>query len=265
MRSSHQSFRPPAPLPRPHALHPLDLLKTLWRNPIEAWTQAHFEQPGISTRLRFGDVVVVNDAAAVRHILSENDKNYCKDRFQKRMLAVLSNGLLTAEGTQWRCQRRLVGPLFRPASVKSMAQAMVDAIDELVVRWSARDGSVLDIAKETTDLTLNVLETTIFSGGLSVGRDDLRAAMRTFFDALGRIDPFDLLDEFIPRVSRLHARPAIRLFDQAIDAMIAARKPDPEKNEFTTTQDILTLLVRAMRNLAITLHIRKFALTCLPS
>jgi len=61
MRSSHQSFRPPAPLPRPHALHPLDLLKTLWRNPIEAWTQAHFEQPVISTRLRFGDVVVVND------------------------------------------------------------------------------------------------------------------------------------------------------------------------------------------------------------
>jgi hypothetical protein len=56
---------------------------------------------------------------------------------------------------------------------------MVAAIDEPVGRWAKRDGVVLDIAEETTDFALDVLERTVFSAGLLVGRDDLRAAMRT--------------------------------------------------------------------------------------
>ena len=82
------------------------------------------------------------------------------------------------------------------------------------------------------------------------------------------IDPFDLLDlpEFIPRVSRLRARPAMRIFDQAIDDMIAARERDPEKDGFTTAHDILMLLVRARdADLVIALRSKKFAQTSSPS
>jgi cytochrome P450 len=103
---------------------------------------------------------------------------------------------------------------------------------------------VLDIAEETTDLALDVLERTIFSAGLFVGRDDLRAAMRTYFDGLGRIDPFDLFDlpDFIPRISRLSTRP--RVFHQAVD-MIAARERDLERHETGAANDVLMLLIRA--------------------
>src|SRR5262245_33908110 len=203
MLARHRSFRPPAPVSYPHTPGSLDLVRILWSNPIEAWTKAHFEEPIVCTRLPFGDVVAVNDPAAVRRVLQENEANYCKDRFQKRMLAALSGGLLTAEDEYWYSQRRLIAPLFRPSMIKDMAPAMVAAIDELVGRWTGRDRCVLDVAEETTDLALDVLERTIFSAGLFVGRDDLRAAMRTYFDGLGRIDPFDLLDlpDFIPRIS----------------------------------------------------------------
>lgn len=81
----HNSFRPPAPVPYPNTPGPLDLVRTLWSNPIEAWTKAHFEEPIVRTSLPFGDVVVVNDPAAVRRVLQENETNYCKDRFQKRI------------------------------------------------------------------------------------------------------------------------------------------------------------------------------------
>jgi cytochrome P450 len=123
----------------------------------------------------------------------------------------------------------------------------VAAIDELVRRWAKRDGVVLDIAEETTDLALDVLERTIFSAGLFVGRDDLRAAMRTYFDGLGRIDPFDLFDlpDFIPRISRLSTRPAIRVFHQAVEDMIAARERDLERHETGAANDVLMLLIRA--------------------
>ena len=219
----------------------------LWSNPIEAWTKAHFEEPIVCTRLPFGDVVAVNDPAAVRRVLRENEANYCKDRFQKRMLAALSGGLLTAEDEHWYSQRTLIAPLFRPSMIKDMAPAMVAAIDELVGRWTGWDRCVLDVAEETTDLALDVLERTIFSAGLFVGRDDLRAAMRTYFDGLGRIDPFDLLDlpDFIPRISRLSARPAIRLFHEAVEDMIAARERELERQETSTENDVLMLLIRA--------------------
>jgi hypothetical protein len=84
MLSRHSSFRPPAPVPYPNTPGPLDLVRTLWSNPIEAWTKAHFEEPIVRTSLPFGDVVVVNDPVAVRRVLQENETNYCKDRFQKR-------------------------------------------------------------------------------------------------------------------------------------------------------------------------------------
>ncbi|HMF25930.1 MAG TPA: cytochrome P450 [Pseudolabrys sp.] len=247
MRIGSTSFRPPAPVPRTDWPGSLDLVRTLWNNPIEAWTQTHFEQPIVRTRLPFADVVAVNDPAAVRRILSDNANNYCKDRFQKRMLAVLSNGLLTAENEQWRSQRRLIAPFFTSMAVKSMAPAMSETIGEFIEAWSCRDGDIIDIAEATTDLALAVLERTIFSGGIVNGRDDLRSAMRTYFDALGRIDPFDLLSlpDFVPRLSRLYARPAIRIFHQAVDDMIAARKHDFENRGSDTPRDILMLLIRA--------------------
>jgi cytochrome P450 len=143
-------------------LVPLDLIRLLSSNPIEAWTKAHFEEPIVRTRLPFGEVVVVNDPAAVRRVLQENEANYCKDRFQKRMLAALSGGLLTAEDTHWYSQRRLIAPLFRSSLIKDRAPAMVAAIDGLVGGWTHRDRCVLDVAEETTDLALDVLERTIF-------------------------------------------------------------------------------------------------------
>ena len=247
MRIEDSTFRPPAPVPRTRWPSSLELIRILWNNPIEAWTEAYFEQPIVRTQLPFGDIVVVNDPAAVRRIFSDNAENYCKDRFQKRMLAVLSNGLLTAENEQWRLQRRLIAPLFTAKAVKSMAFAMSDTIGDFITGWADRDWEIIDVAEETTDLALAVLERTIFYHGLASGRDDLRTAMRTYFDALGRIDPFDLLSlpDFVPRLSRLYARPAIRFFHQAVDDMIAAREQDLEDRLSDTPQDILNLLIGA--------------------
>ena len=247
MHVERSTFRPPAPVPRRDWPGPLDLVRTLWNNPIEAWTQTHFEQPVVRTHLPFADIVIINDPAAIRHVLSDNAENYCKDRFQKRMLAVLSNGLLTAEKEQWRSQRRLIAPLFTTKAIKTTSSAMSDTIAEFITAWSSRDGDIIDIAEVTTDLALAVLERTIFSAGLNNERDDLRAAMRTYFDSLGRIDPFDLLNlpDFVPRLSRLYARPAIRIFHQTIDDMIAARERQLKNGGPNTRNDILTLLIEA--------------------
>ncbi|HET9686419.1 MAG TPA: hypothetical protein VFP79_04485, partial [Pseudolabrys sp.] len=86
----------------------------------------------------------------------------------------------------------------------------------------------------------------------------MRAAIRTYFDGLGRIDPFDLFDlfdlpDFIPRVSHLSTRPAIRVFHQAVEDMIAAWERDLDRHEAGAANDVLMLLIQAARRFA---HVR---------
>jgi cytochrome P450 len=70
--------------------------------------------------------------------------------------------------------------------------------------------------------------------------------MRIYFDSLGRIDPFDLLNlpDFVPRLGRLRTRAAVRLFHQAVDEMIAMRgRCDLRANG--PRHDLLTLMLNA--------------------
>ena len=242
-------WRPPAPQPRVRPLGPIALIGALWKNPLEVWTQAHFEQPLVTANLAIGQATVVSAPAAVRRVLLDNAANYQKDTLQRRMMsAALSNGLLMAEGEQWRTQRRALAPLFARRAVISFAPAMAQAAAALVKRWQRHeDGAVRDVAADVTLLTLDVLERTIFSDGLGGDPREVRAAMRRYFDIIGRIEPFDLLGlpDFVPRVGRIKARPALMFFDRAVDTIIATRRRRLAHDPANVPDDILTLLLKA--------------------
>jgi cytochrome P450 len=244
--SENSSFRPPAPVPQAEWRGPLSFLRTLWNNPIEAWTSGYFERKIVMTRLPFGEVAVINDPVAIRRVLDDNRDSYPKDAFQKRMLAVLSNGLLTAEDDQWRVQRRALAPVLALRNVRTFIPVMLRAVGDLVERWSSHEGQIVEVADDVTDLTLEVLERTIFSDGIPGNGPELRNAMRVYFDSLGRIDPFDLLNlpDFIPRAGRLRSRAAVRLFHHSVDEMIAKRgRGDMQATGLP--DDLLTLMLKA--------------------
>src|SRR5215470_14275218 len=104
-------FRPPAPTPHTKPLGLFRLLRALSDNPLEAWTQAHFEQPIVVSHLAVRTVAVVSHPPAIRTVLVDNVGNYRKDPLQRRMLAPLKNGVLTAEDDQWLFQRRTLAPI----------------------------------------------------------------------------------------------------------------------------------------------------------
>src|SRR5262249_15120251 len=146
---------------------PFELLRALRNNPLEAWTQEHFEQPVVADVLPFGKAIIVSDPGAIERVLLTNAANYRKDRLQRRIISgSLSDGLLTAEAEQWRFQRRTLAPLFARRPIQSFAPAMAQVADEYVARWRAQDGAPIDMAAEMTRITLDVLQRTIFSDGL---------------------------------------------------------------------------------------------------
>ncbi|MGH6835767.1 MAG: cytochrome P450 [Methylocella sp.] len=241
--------RPPAPPPLDAPLGTLATLRVLRKNPIETWTKAHFEWPILIGPTILGTIAVVNDPAAIRRVLVDNAANYRKDALQKRVLGPgLSEGLLEAEGDEWRVQRRTLAPLFTPKMVSSFAHATAAVAEELVARWlRLREGSITDIQPEMARVTLDILGRTIFSDGLGRDLDRFATAINRYFVTVGRLDPFDLLDfpEWLPRLTKLGSNSAQKFFASVVETLIARRKLLLTKDKAGAPRDILTLLLEA--------------------
>jgi cytochrome P450 len=118
----------------------------------------------------------------------------------------------------------------------------------MAARWEAADeDETVDVAAEATRLTLEVLRQTIFSDGLGRDTEDFQDAMRCYFDTIGQIDPFDLINlpDMIPRFTRWKVRPALRFFESAVDDIIARRRRRLAEEPERVQRDILTLLLEA--------------------
>ena len=239
---------PPAPRPREKPLGGLGLLKALRTNPITIWTRRHFEEPIVLRRTIIGPMCVVSDPAAIKHVLVDNARNYRKGVLQTRVLRPgLGNGLLTADGESWRSQRRALAPAFTPRLIESFQPAMASVAASLVERWRALpDASPIDAAREMTHVTLEVLERTIFSDGLASEPAILAQAITRYLDTLGRVHPFDALDlpAFLPRFGRGGGKASLRIFNRAVETIIARRRELLARGE-EAPRDLLTLLLEA--------------------
>ena len=84
---------------------------------------------------------------------------------QGRILkSALGSGLLTAEGADWRWQRRTLSPGFAHSRLQSLVPAMIAAAE--VTRdglLAEAPGSVVDIGRETTRATLRIVGDTMLA------------------------------------------------------------------------------------------------------
>jgi cytochrome P450 len=246
----NSGYCPPAPKPQARPLQPLALIRTLKRNPLECWAAAHFELPIVSGGLPLGHVLLVHEPGAIRRVLLDNAANYRKDRLQRRVLSAgLNDGLLSAEGEQWRLQRRVLAPMFARRTVMDFTPAMLAAAAALLDRWSGLgDPVTLDVAAEMAKVTLDVVERTIFSDGFGSDAEDIRIAMATYFNTIGQISALDLLGvpDFVPRLSRLRVRGTLKFFEAEVDRVISHRRRILAEAPDHAPHDLLTLLLQAL-------------------
>jgi cytochrome P450 len=243
------AYIPPAPTPQARPLGPIALIRTLQRNPLECWATQHFEQPIVSGGLPIGHVLLVHEPRSIRHVLLDNAANYRKDRLQRRVLSAgLNEGLLSAEGEQWRVQRKVLAPMFARKKVLEFASAMTGAAEALVRRWaSLGDGATIEVGAEMAKVTLDVLERTIFSDGFGSDAEDIRIAISAYFNTIGKISPLDVLGvpDFVPRLSRARIRSTLNFFESEVDRVISARRRILAERPDDAPNDLLTHLLQA--------------------
>lgn len=226
---SRADKRPPAPQPRLAALGPLALYRALRANAITAWRAEAYEEPTIADRNMLGGYVLLNDPDLIRRVLIDNAANYPKDALQlEKLTPAVGRGLLTAEPESWRLQRRTVAPLFQPAGVASYLSSMAASIDEMLARWEghAQAGAAIDVAREMTALTYDIISRTVFTHEIETPAEVMGEAITIYFEALGRIDLWDVLPlpRWLPRPAFIRARPAQGIFREEVRRMLQRRR-----------------------------------------
>jgi cytochrome P450 len=220
------------------------MFRTAQENPYAAFHQAAYEQPILEMSMLGQRSFLVNDPAAIKHVLLDRVENYPKSRQEVEALSSLfGDGILTSEGETWRAHRRIMAPAFDVRALQAYAPAMARTTEAFLPRWGAlADGAAVDIGEEMTRLTLEIISQTLFSSDMD-GMTDL--VERTFEDAMAKLD-FGLLD-LVPVLDRMRMRRRIgeihgifKPLDDAIAELIAQRQSGPD-----APQDLLARLVAA--------------------
>ena len=239
-------FVPPAPKPRTVPPSTLEMIRIVYRNPLELWGEPSYNEPWISVTGVGGPLVIANDPGLIRHVLIDNQKNYKLATVRQKILRpILRDGLLTAEGDTWKRSRKAMAPVFTPRHIAGFARPMLDRSIEFVARYES--GGTVEIAHDMTMLTYEILAETLFSGEIAGNKDNFAADIDRLLETMGRVDPLDLLraPDWLPRLTRIRGRKTMRYFRQIVADTIAMRKARMARDPEGAPEDFLTLLLRA--------------------
>jgi len=241
-------FVPPAPKPRTSPPSLLQMLRIVYRNPLELWGEPSYNEKWISISTGVGGpLVIANDPGLIRHVLVDNAKNYKMARVRQKILRpILRDGLLTAEGDVWRRSRKAMAPVFTPRHINGFAKPMLMRSQAFVERYEGETG-VVDLARDMTMLTYDILAETLFSGEIAGEPGSFAKQVDHLFETMGRVDPLDLLGapDWLPRFTRIRGARTMAFFRRLVADTMEMRRRRLAEDPAGTPNDFLTLLLRA--------------------
>lgn len=164
-----------------------------------------------------------------------------RDHFRKSedFRIAFEGGLVAVEGDTWRRQRDVLQPLFSRDSLRDYADGMVEAIRRRRDHW--QPGTRIDLAAETSDLTLDVLFATLLGRELAVDGDE---EIRTAADRLQHwFAPTSYpLPTWVPTPARRRFKRGKRRLQSVASRLLDAAADDPPADP-SEADDLLSLLV----------------------
>ena len=241
-----QPFTPPAPKPRTTPPGRLEVIRTIYKNPIELWGEPAYTKPSISAGFFNERMVLANAPELIRHVLVDNAQNYRMARIRQLLLRpILRDGLLTAEGETWKRSRKAVAPVFTPRHARGFAAQMLESTQKFITRYEGR-GDIHEISHDMTELTYDILSATLFSDRIVTPDGDFGHRVERLLETMGRVDPLDLLKApgWLPRLTRLRGRRTLAFFRKIVSDTMDERSTLIRDNPDDAPSDFLTLLLQ---------------------
>jgi len=256
---SETLFTPATVTPPPRPLSRLRTMIAMYRNLLEAIDADLFELPFRQSRSLGKDYLAICDPAIIQAVLLDHADAFGRSELQQRgFRPTVGEGLLVAEGPDWRRQRRAAAPAFRHESLRRMIPAFAAAAEASTERLCAATGPV-DVEIEMRRATVQVVMETLLASYDGAAPDIL--AHTLFGDVVVRPTALDLLGApvWVPGPGRTAYRSLVRaLRDQAreavkrrrmtnletgdlLGAMLAAR--DPESGRGLSDRELIDNIV----------------------
>jgi cytochrome P450 len=212
-----------------------DPLKTLINISRTYGNIAHF---------KFGrqNVYFINHPDYIEDVLVTNYKNFIKSKGLQVSKRLLGNGLVTSEGEYHDRQRHLIQPTFYPKRIKSYADVMIKQALNVSSSW--RNGTVIDIHKEMTHLTLAIICKAVLGYDVKPEVDEVGDALLTCMNYFNRLlMPFGELIEKIPILPiNKGFRQAKTKLDSIVYRMINEHRTKLDKSQEKEDDLLFTLL-----------------------
>lgn len=241
------------PTPRELTPHPGNLLLgsafDAWKNPITLFGAATRDADVVRFRFVYLDYFLLNDPAAIQHVLVANPGNYVKSRSYAGLKAVLGQGLLTSEGDFWRRQRKLSQPAFHRDKLSGFVDTMARFTADMLERWKRElEPSATEPGRGSFDahaqmmrLTFRIVGQTLlstdFDGEAKAVGDALNVALvwaNRYAEALVRIPPW------VPTPSNLRFGQAKKKLEDLVMGVI-----DDRRRGRSSGDDLLDMLMAA--------------------
>jgi cytochrome P450 len=209
------------------------------RDPM-AFLEGLRDEHGRVARFEIGplDYVMVTQPSAIEDVLVREHTAFEKHEFMRATLGdALGDGLLVAEGEEWRTQRQLAQPSFRPERIREFAPAMVDETDRIVEDWRREPRRSLH--DDMTRLTLQIAARTLF--GVRV---DERA--REIGDALdAMMERFRASNRLLMLFPKSLPLPANRRYRRGVDRLHGIVGELIDERDLEGGDDLMSRLMRA--------------------
>jgi cytochrome P450 len=226
-------------------MKPLRFLRTLIRNPLETWPKALFEEPTLWLAFAGRPLLFVTDPALVEEVLVTKADIFPKAPIVQRAIgaAVGNKSIFTAEGVDWRWQRRASSPPFRHGTILGFVPAMSEAAEATAARLleAGRDRPV-DVAEAMMATTFDVIVETMLSGKGGFDIERFGAEITHYFETVGWIAALTVLrlPTWVPYPGKRRARAGNRFLKEEMARVVAERRAHP-----SATPDLLDFLISA--------------------
>jgi cytochrome P450 len=197
---------------------------------LDFWTDA-WREHGDVVQARMGPMTLTQFVRPehVQEILVKKADRFVKGFSHDTLRVPLGSGILTAEGSLWRQQRRLMAPTYTPRAVTRYAAIMLDATDRMLARWRALpEGTALPSNMEMMRLAMSVISRSVFT--IDIGEDFHEAgeALATILDfASQRTIALVSPPLWVPTPMNRRLKRALDTMDAFLYGIIAERRSQP--------------------------------------
>lgn len=178
---------------RPPALHLPDQAAVRWtsftkiiRQPEENWPAQICSLPLIAGRVGNRTIALIADPAAAKTVLGGAEEKFPRWRIYQQVVGSGTGrqSLSAATGAQWRRQRRVFSPMFRPEHAAQVLPLVRRATARAMAAWRMRGDTVrIDAGREMTQLTLAIIWQALFGAAEKPNAPPLVARAAAEIDA----------------------------------------------------------------------------------